>query len=200
MKKKVIFLRYPSVFFSFRNYSKGDVVMKITVIGRKCTPRDSFKEHAEKKLQKIDRFFGDEASAKVTATVEKTSQTVEITVNNDGLIFRAQAKAENMNEALDDCVDLLIRQIRKNKTKLEKRLRSGAFDDYQGLEDEEPEFELVRTKTIPIKPQSVDEAILQMNMLGHKFYMFRNSANDSVAVVYRREDGGYGLIEPEAAE
>ncbi|MBQ6897964.1 MAG: ribosome-associated translation inhibitor RaiA [Clostridia bacterium] len=174
--------------------------MKITVIGRKCTPRDSFKEHAEKKLQKIDRFFGDEASAKVTATVEKTSQTVEITVNNDGLIFRAQAKAENMNEALDDCVDLLIRQIRKNKTKLEKRLRSGAFDDYQGLEDEEPEFELVRTKTIPIKPQSVDEAILQMNMLGHKFYMFRNSANDSVAVVYRREDGGYGLIEPEAAE
>ena len=174
--------------------------MKITVIGRKCTPRDSFKEHAEKKLQKIDRFFGDEASAKVTATVEKTSQTVEITVNNDGLIFRAQAKAENMNEALDNCVDLLIRQIRKNKTKLEKRLRSGAFDDYQGSEDEEPEFELVRTKSIPIKPQSVDEAILQMNMLGHKFYMFRNSANDSVAVVYRREDGGYGLIEPEAAE
>lgn len=174
--------------------------MKITVIGRKCTPRDSFKEHAEKKLQKIDRFFGDKASAKVTATVEKTSQTVEITVNNDGLIFRAQAKAENMNEALDNCVDLLIRQIRKNKTKLEKRLRSGAFDDYQGLEDEEPEFELVRTKSIPIKPQSVDEAILQMNMLGHKFYMFRNSANNSVAVVYRREDGGYGLIEPDGVE
>ena len=174
--------------------------MKITVIGRKCTPRDSFKEHAEKKLQKIDRFFGDEASAKVTATVEKTSQTVEITVTNDGMIFRAQAKAENMNEALDNCVDLLIRQIRKNKTKLENRLRSGAFDDYQGFEDEEPEFQLVRTKSIPIKPQSVDEAILQMNMLGHKFYMFRNSANDSVAVVYRREDGGYGLIEPEEAE
>ena len=174
--------------------------MKITVIGRKCTPRDSFKEHAEKKLQKIDRFFADDASAKVTATVEKTSQTVEITVTNDGMIFRAQAKAENMNEALDNCVDLLIRQIRKNKTRLEKRLRSGAFDDYQGFEEEETDFELVRTKSIPIKPQSVDEAILQMNLLGHKFYMFRNSANDSVAVVYRRDDGGYGLIEPEEAE
>ncbi len=174
--------------------------MKITIIGRKCTPRDSFKEHAEKKLTKIDRFFGDSATAKVTATVEKTSQTVEITVMNDGMIFRAQAKAENMNEALDNCVDLLIRQIRKNKTKLEKRLRSGAFDDYQGFTDEEPEFELVRTKTIPIKPQSVDEAILQMNLLGHQFYMFRNSANDTVAVVYKREDGGYGLIEPETAE
>lgn len=172
--------------------------MTITIIGRKCTPRDSFKEHAEKKLQKIDRFFGDSATAKVTATVEKNSQTVEITVMNEGMIFRAQAKAENMNEALDECVDLLIRQIRKNKTKLEKRLRQGAFDDYAGLEvEEEPEFELVRTKTIPLKPQSVDEAILQMNMLGHKFYVFRNSANDSVAVVYRREDGGYGLIEPE---
>ncbi len=173
--------------------------MKITVIGRKCTPRDSFKEHAEKKLTKIDRFFGDEATAKVTATVEKSSQTVEITVLNEGMIFRAQAKADNMNEALDDCVDLLIRQIRKNKTRLEKRLRQGAFDDYAGLEvDEEPEFELIRTKSVPVKPQSVDEAILQMNMLGHKFYMFRNSANDSLAVVYRRDDGGYGLIEPEA--
>ncbi len=180
---------------------KGDVVMKITVIGRKCTPRDSFKEHAEKKLAKIDRFFGDSATAKVTATVEKSSQTVEITVMNEGMIYRAQAKAENMNEALDDCVDLLIRQIRKNKTKLEKRLRAGAFDDYAGLEvEEEPEFELIRTKTIPIKPQSVDEAILQMNLLGHQFYMFRNAANDSVAVVYKREDGGYGLIEPEADE
>ena len=175
--------------------------MKITVIGRKCTPRDSFKEHAEKKLQKIDRFFGDSATAKVTVTVEKTTQTVEITVINEGMIFRAQAKADNMNEALDDCVDLLIRQIRKNKTKLEKRLRSGAFDDYAGAEiEEEPEFELVRTKTIPVKPQSVDEAILQMNLLGHQFYMFRNAANESVAVVYRREDGGYGLIEPETEE
>jgi len=94
--------------------------MKITVIGRKCTPRDSFKEHAEKKLSKIDKFFGDSATAKVTATVEKSSQTVEITVLNDGMIFRAQAKADNMNEALDDCVDLLIRQIRKNKTKLKR--------------------------------------------------------------------------------
>lgn len=174
--------------------------MKITVIGRKCTPRDSFKEHAQKKLQKIDRFFGDSATAKVTATVEKTSQTVEITVMNEGMIFRAQAKAENMNEALDNCVDLLIRQIRKNKTKLEKRLRAGAFDDYAPVEDEEPEFQLVRTKTIPIKPQSVDEAILQMNMLGHKFYMFRNASDGNVAVVYRRDDGGYGLIEPDTEE
>ncbi len=176
--------------------------MNITVVGRKCTPRENFKERAEKKLQKIDRFFGEDTSAKVTATVEKTSQTVEVTINHDGMIYRAQARAQNMNEALDECVDLLVRQIRKNKTKLEKRFRSGAFDDLAAEEpvEEEVNFELVRTKTIPIKPQSVEEAILQMNLLGHNFYMFRNAASDNVAVVYHRDDGGYGLIEPEEKE
>lgn len=173
--------------------------MKITVIGRKCTPRDSFKTRTEKKLAKVDRFFGDSASAKVTAAVEKNSQTVEITVQNEGMLFRAQARAENMNEALDECVDILVRQIRKNKTKLEKRLRTGAFDEFETEDDivEETEYELVRTKNISVKPQSVDEAILQMNMLGHKFYMFRNAENNSVSVVYLRNDGGYGLIQPQ---
>lgn len=178
-------------------YIERDVVMNITVVGRKCTPRENFKERAAKKLSKIDRFFGEGATAKVTATVEKNSQSVEITVVNDGMFFRAQARAENMNDALDECVDLLIRQMRKNKTKLEKRLKAGAFDELVAPEvEEETEFELVRTKVIPVKPQSVDEAILQMNMLGHKFYVFRNSADDTVSVVYRRDDGGYGLIVP----
>lgn len=173
--------------------------MKITITGRKCSPRDSFRERAEKKLAKIERFFGPDIEAKVTATVEKTSQTVEITVVNSGMIFRAQERAENMNDALDKCVDSLIRQIRKNKTRVEKKLRSGAFDDYAGAEPvaEELEFDVVRTKILPLKPQSVDEAILQMNMLGHQFYVFLNSEGDSINVVYRRNDGGYGLIEPE---
>ncbi len=173
--------------------------MNITVVGRKCTPRDSFKERADKKLAKLDKFFGDEATAKVTATVEKKYQTVEITVENNGMFFRAQAKAENMNDALDECVDLLIRQIRKNRTKLEKRFRGGSIAELGTEEEveEEVQYEVVRTKTIPLKPQSVEEAILQMNMLGHKFYMFRNSADGAVALVYCREDGGYGLIVPQ---
>ena len=173
--------------------------MIITVVGRKCTPRDSFKERADKKLAKLDKFFGDEASAKVTATVEKKFQTVEVTVDNNGMFFRAQAKAENMNDALDECVDLLIRQIRKNRTKLEKRFRGGAIPEIDAgdEQEEETQFEVVRTKVIPLKPQSVEEAILQMNMLGHKFYMFRNSADGTVALVYCREDGGYGLIIPQ---
>lgn len=173
--------------------------MNITVIGRKCSPRESFKERADKRLAKVDRFFSEEADARITVTVEKSFQTVEITVNSDGIVFRAQERAENMNDALDKCVDTLIRRIRKNKTKLEKRLRSGAFDEpAEAYEDvpEETDFEVVRTKAVSVKPQSVEEAILQMNMLGHEFYMFMNSATEAISLVYKRKDGGYGLLEP----
>ena len=178
--------------------------MNIKVVGRKCTPRESFIERAEKKLAKLDKFFDKDAEAKVTATVEKRVQSVEVTVNNDGMIFRAEAKAENMNEALDKAVDLLIRQIRKNKTKVEKKLKTDAFDEAVALSidsgaveeiAEEVEYEVVRRKQITIKPQTVDEAILQMNMLGHKFYMFINAESDKSSVVYVRDDGGYGLLE-----
>lgn len=173
--------------------------MKITITGRKCSPRESFKDHAEKKLTKIEKFFGPEAEAKITVTVEKSSQTVEITVANGGMIFRAQERAENMNEALDKCVDTLIRQIRKNKTRLEKKLRAASFDAFAEADpvSEEVDYELVRKKTVVLKPQSVEEAILQMNLVGHQFYVFLDEENGDVSVVYKRSDGGYGLITPE---
>ncbi len=173
--------------------------MKITITGRKCSPRDSFREHAEKKLAKIERFFGSDVEAKVTATVEKSSQTVEITVNNNGMIFRAQERAENMNEALDKCVDTLVRQIRKNKTRIEKKMRSASFDAFADEADiaEEVDFELVRKKSVSLKPQSVEEAILQMNLVDHSFYVFIEESIGEVCVVYKRNDGGYGLITPE---
>ncbi len=172
--------------------------MKITITGRKCSPRESFKEHAEKKLTKIEKFFGSEAEAKITVTVEKSSQTVEITVANGGMIFRAQERAENMNEALDKCVDTLIRQIRKNKTRLEKKLRAVSFDAFEQTDPvSEEDYELVRKKTVVLKPQSVEEAILQMNLVGHQFYVFLEEESGDVSVVYKRSDGGYGLISPE---
>ena len=110
-----------------------------------------------------------------------------------------------MLQALDSCVDVLVRQMRRNKTRLEKKFKSApALDmsEFIGTEEEEKEisedsFELVRTKEIPLKPQSTEEAILQMNMLGHKFYMFINDETDEVNVVYSRSDGGYGLLIPE---
>lgn len=179
--------------------------MNITVIGKKCTPRENFKERAEKKLNKLDKFFGRELDAKVVATVEKSDQTVEITVTGDGIIYRAQERADNLNDALDRCVDTLIRKIRKNKTKLEKRLHDGvSFDELvlsaaeEEAEPEETEADagIVRTKAINVKPETVDEAILQMDLLGHEFYMFTNADTGIINVVYKRRDGGYGLIEP----
>ncbi|MGN1419829.1 MAG: ribosome hibernation-promoting factor, HPF/YfiA family [Acutalibacteraceae bacterium] len=172
--------------------------MKITVIGKKCTPRDSFKERAEKRLQKLEKFFDSDAEAKITATVEKNVQIVEVTIFYNGMFFRSQERAVNMNEALDRCVDSLIRQIRKNKTKVEKRLHQEAFAPFDAIDTFEPEddYDVVRSKEISLKPQSVDEAILQMNLLDHQFYMFVNSANDKICVVYARKDGGYGLIIP----
>ncbi len=173
--------------------------MKITVIGRKCTPRDSFRERAEKRLKKVEKFFGAEAEAKITATVEKNEQIVEVTIYHNGMIFRSQERAVNMNDALDRCADSIVRQIRKNKTKVEKKLRSGAFEAYEAIDVFEPEddYSVIRSKEITLKPQSVEEAILQMNLLDHQFYVFLDSTSEKICVVYARKDGGYGLIIPD---
>ena len=172
--------------------------MNITIVGRKCTPRESFKDRAALKLHKVEKFFGPDATAKVTATVEKNVKIVEITLQKGGFIFRAQERAQDLEEALDNCVDSLIRQIRKNKTKLERRLREVSFDEVfnaPDTADEETEYDVVRTKAVILKPQTVDEAILQMNMLGHDFFVFNDRETDGTSIVYRRKDGKYGLIE-----
>lgn len=172
--------------------------MNITIIGRKCTPRENFKDRAEEKLRKVEKFFGADATAKITATVEKNQKICEITLSKKSMIFRAEERSDDLEDALDMCVDSLVRQIRKNKTRIEKKLRDVSFDDVFAVEaDDEDDLEVVRSKTVILKPESVEEAILQMNLLGHMFYMFRNSETDDVCVVYKRNDGGYGLIEPD---
>ncbi len=172
--------------------------MNITIIGRKCTPRENFKERAEEKLSKVDKFFGPDATAKITATVEKNDKICEITLTKKSMIFRAQERSDDLEDALDKCVDSLIRQIRKNKTRIERKLRDVSFDDILADNfDDEDDFDIVRTKTVVLKPESVEEAILQMNLLGHMFYMFRNAETDDICVVYKRNDGGYGVIEPD---
>lgn len=171
--------------------------MNITIIGRKCTPREDFKERAGNKLRKVEKFFGPDATAKITATVEKNQKICEVTLIKKSMIFRAQERSDDLEDALDMCVDSLIRQIRKNKTRIEKKLRDVSFDDVLAEDFEEDELEVVRSKTVVLKPETVDEAILQMNLLGHMFYMFRNAETDDICVVYKRNDGGYGLIEPD---
>ncbi len=173
--------------------------MNITIIGRKCNPREDFRLRAEKRLSKVEKLFGEEANAKVTATVEKNCHIVEITVLKGGMIYRAEEQDDNMLDALDACVDSLIRQIRKNKTRLDKKLHSAVLDDFFPEDfEEEKEFDIIREKTVALKPQSVEEAILQMNLLGHQFYMFLNADTDEINVVYKRNATGYGLLSPDS--
>ncbi|MBE6702637.1 MAG: ribosome-associated translation inhibitor RaiA [Ruminococcaceae bacterium] len=170
--------------------------MKMTVSGKQMTVRQSLKDLTEKKLAKFDRFFGDDAEAIVVYSCRHDLQYIEITINYGGTIFRSEEGAESFQNAIDEAMESLERQIRKNKTRLEKRLRSGAFesplpDDVD--EEEEGEFK-IRTKSFPIKPMSVEEAILQMNLLEHQFFVFRDAETNEPCVVYRRKAGDYGLI------
>ena len=177
--------------------------MKFTFTTKKVELSDSVKEYAEKKISKLDRYFKTEAEAYVTFSVEKNNRcVVEVTIRGGNTLFRAQEENRdgNMRAAIDDAQEYINRQIRKNKTRLEKRLREGAFDKIaeQQAALAEDDFDVVRRKRFDVKPMSVEEAILQMNLLDHQFYFFRNSENDNThAVVYKRAAGGYGLIESE---
>ncbi len=177
--------------------------MKITIVGRKVNLRDNFKELAKKKLSRFSRIFDEDADANVTVSLERNRQTVEITIKQRGMYYRAEATDYEMNDALDQAISKLGRQIRKNKTKLEKEIHSAALDQYiqdyvfSAEPEDEPDYEIVRNKKFFVKPLSVEEAILQMNMLDHQFYMFRNDATGEINVVYKRKDGNYGLLEPE---
>lgn len=175
--------------------------MKIVITGRNIELTDNFKKLVEKKISRFNRMFSDNASAKVTVTVEKNRQTVEITIFNNGMFFRAEDTSLDMHESLDKVIYMLSRQFRKNKTKLEKRLRSGSIEDViPAIENEhvedEVEYQLIRTKSFSVKPMTVDEAILEMNMVGHDFYIFKNESSNTFNVVYIRKDGKYGLLVP----
>ena len=171
--------------------------MKVTIAAKKLTISQAFTEYAEQKLNaKLDRFFPDEAEAKITLAERRELIILELTVKYNGIIYRAEQSAKDKNDALDVTIDRIIRQIRKQKTKVEKSLRSGAFAGLEP-EPEEKEYEVIRYKTFALKPMTVDEAILQMNLLDHEFFMFKNAETGLVNVVYRREEGNYSVLVPE---
>ncbi|MBE6694134.1 MAG: ribosome-associated translation inhibitor RaiA [Ruminococcaceae bacterium] len=178
--------------------------MKINIIGRQMNVYEDTKKLIYTKLEKLDKYFKSEAEAQVTLSRKRNTSTLELTVNNDGTIFRCEIGADSFREALDRSIDTMERQIRKNKTKLARKLREGAFDDigaYDGYyfeEDmEEDEDIIIRTKKFEFRPMSPEEAVMQMNLLDHEFYVFNDIASGDTCVVYRRHDGTYGLIEPE---
>ena len=180
--------------------------MRFQYTEKKVTLPENVHKYAEKKVMKLERFFGTDADALVTFSVEKNRNNVEITVHAAGTYFRASESTSDMFASIDAAVATIERQIRKNKTRLAKKLRDGAFErevqpEYVPADDtvEAGAFEVVRRKRFPIKPMSVEEAILQMDLLEHTFFVFRDVAADgAVSVVYRRTNGGYGLISDEA--
>ena len=173
--------------------------MKITVYGKQMSVRESLKVAIEKKLAKFDKFFGEDTEAFVTCKVRKGVKIIEITVNYGGTTFRSEEESETFITALDRAVEGLERQIRKNKTRLEKTVKRGAFTSFDEEDDDEYEEEAefrIRTKTFPFKPRAPEEAILQMNLLGHEFFAFTDAETQDVCVVYKRKDGDYGLLVP----
>ena len=181
--------------------------MKFTITEKKVQVTDALREYAERKIGKLDRFFKDTSEAFVTFTVERGRHIAEVTIKNNGMFYRVTEATSDMYASIDSAVAGIERQIRKHKTRLEKRLRDGAFergrvpgDSEPAVAaepvDEEPEFKIVRKKSYPIKPMTEEEAILQMNLLDHEFFVFKNQDNDELfSVVYKRKQGGYGLIE-----
>lgn len=171
--------------------------MKVTITAKKLNISQSFNEYAEKKLNaKLDRFFPEEAEAKITLAERRDMIILELTVKYNGIIYRAEQTAKDKNDALDVTVDRIIRQIRKQKTKVEKSLRANAFEGLTA-EPEEADYEVIRYKKFQMRPMSVDEAILQMNLLDHTFFMFKNAETGAVNVVYKRDEGNYAVLVPE---
>ena len=179
--------------------------MKITIVGRQMDVPKDFYELADRKLSKYDKFFKDDVTAHVTMRKRKNgNEILEVTISSSGLMFRGEEEDSTFQNALDSVMDSIERQIRKNKTRLGKRIREGVFpkevpadepigkSDAPLLDTEVP----VRVKEFVLKPMSVDEAVLQMNMLGHQFFVFLNMDNMNINVVYQRKEGNYGLIIP----
>ena len=171
--------------------------MKITIVGRKVTVRDKTKNIIEKKLTRLNKFFSGESSAVVTISQTRQNVNVEVTVTDKGMLFRGERSGRNETCCIDEIIDILIRQIRKNKTRLEKRLYEGVTMQFDNEYIDEEDYNVIKTKTVFLKPMDVEEAILQMNMLGHTFFLFIDAASEKPCVVYKRLDGDYAVLEPE---
>jgi len=184
--------------------------MKLNIRGENIELTSALREYTEKKIGRLGRYFNtplDEEVA-ITLTVIRDAHIVEVTIPLKGALLRAEVKDGDMYAAIDMAVDKLERQIRKHKTKINRKYRyEGSMrsllkeDALEGAGSvaEEDDFELVRTKKFAMKPMDIEEAILQMNLIGHNFFVFSNMDTDEINVVYKRNDGNYGVIEPALA-
>lgn len=178
--------------------------MKIHIVGRKMTVYEDTRELIEKKLSKLDKYFKASADPEATVTLsrKRNVSSLDVTINAGGTLFRSEVEADDFRIALDQTVDHIEGQIRKNKTKLAKRMREGVMDmaaipdsveETPDTPDGEP---IIRVKQFEFKPMTPEDAIMQMNLLGHSFFVFTDNTTGDTCVVYTRKDGDYGLIEP----
>ncbi len=174
-------------------------IMKITINARSKVNVDrALSDHIEKKLAKFDKFFPREAEAAVKLSRVRDIERVEVTISADSLLLRSEDESSTFMNALDCCMYSLERQIRKNKTRLAKKLRDNIHIPEYETDDVPEEGEFVfRKKSFPIKPMTAEEAVLQMNLIGHEFFVYKDIDSGETCAVYKRHDGAYGLIVPE---
>lgn len=177
------------------NNKKESVTMKIVTNGRQMVVGTELKLLFEKKLKRLDKYFNDDVTAYITLARKKNLERLELTISSKGTMFRSEVTADTFQTALDEAIEKITRQIVRNKTKLKKIVYSGEPDVSESAEDEE-EYNIRIVKTFDMHPMTSDEAILRMNLLDHSFFMFLNAETGKYNVVYLRDDGDYGIIEP----
>lgn len=179
--------------------------MKINIFGKNIKVTEGIRADVEKKLGKLDKYLADDANVDVTLSVDKESQKVEVTIPVKGNIIRAEESSNDMYASIDLVEETIERQLVKFKKKIiDKKkaardsFKSDFFDaTYDYEEDEEDGVQIVKSKRFGIKPMDPEEACIQMDLIGHSFFVFLNAETDEVNVVYKRKNGTYGLIEPE---
>lgn len=177
--------------------------MRYTITGRNIEITDGLKKAVEEKLHKLGKYFTEDTEAKVTLSVQKEAHKIEVTIPTKQGLIRAEEVSEDMYVSIDKVEDIIERQIKKFKNKLVDRKQSGVsfselfINEEDSDVEEEDEIKIVKTKRFSIKPMDPEEACLQMELLAHDFYVFRNAISDEICVVYKRKDGKYGIIEPE---
>lgn len=174
--------------------------MEIVIRGDKLEITEAMKSYIEEKISKLDKYLenSDNVKAKVVAKVKSPYQIVEVTIPLKSLILRSEEKQQDIYAAIDIAVDKLERQIRKNKTKLASKQKNNTDFVISSIEEvDEEEERVIKRKKIEVKPMDEEEAILQMELLGHQFFMYKDSETNKPALVYKRKDNGYGIIETE---
>ncbi len=171
--------------------------MKLNIIGRNLSVSDDLREAVAKKLGKLDKFFSEDTEAQVVLRTERELDKIEITIPLKGTIIRAEEATTDMYASIDLAQESIERQMKRYRERLIRKGSEGLSKRYAEEEAEEANVPIVRTKRFAVKPMDAEEACMQMDLLGHSFYVFRNSETDEVNVVYKRKDGTFGLIEPE---